>query len=140
MSKPTINGNQIIIPSEIKYLAEAVEFVEDRLRVFDTPDSIMADIAISVSELVTNAINHGNNEDNTKPVEITLALNGDTVSITITDQGTGFNPEQIADPLADENLLKDTGRGLFIVKTLMDTVNVRPRKDGTQTTITKKIK
>lgn len=140
MTQPKINGSTITIPSDLKYLTDAVEFVEEKLRGYGADDPIVADIAISVSELVTNSINHGNQKDTSKPVKITVTQKNGSASIAITDQGTGFNPNEIDDPLAEENLLKDTGRGIFIVKALMDEVDIRNEANGTVIVISKKIK
>ena len=139
MRKPIISGNTISIPSNLEYLSVVDEFIEGILRGFGADESIIADIAISVSELLNNSINHGNKSNAELPVTIIIDKDGQDVSITISDEGAGFDPTEIADPLAEENLLKNTGRGLFIVKALMDTVEVKATDKGTSTTITKKI-
>lgn len=139
MKKPIITGNTIKIPSDLNYLATVDEFVEGILRGYGADESIIADIAISVSELINNSVNHGNQADSEQPVEVTVNKKGDNVSISITDQGSGFDPGEIADPLAEENLLKNAGRGIFIVKSLMDSIDVETTAKGTIITITKKI-
>ena len=139
MKKPIITGNTISIPSNLEYLSVVDEFIEGLLRGYGADESIIADIAISVSELLNNSISHGNQSKEEVPVTVSINKNGHDVSITITDEGTGFDPTEIADPLAEENLLKNTGRGLFIVKSLMDDVEVKTTDKGTSTTITKKI-
>lgn len=139
MKKPIITGNTIKIPSDLNYLAVVDEFVEGILRGYGADESIIADIAISVSELINNSVNHGNKAETEQPVEVSVNKNGDNVSISITDQGSGFDPEEIADPLAEENLLKNAGRGIFIVKSLMDSIEVETTDRGTKITITKAI-
>jgi len=139
MKKPVISGNTISIPSDLNYLSTVDDFIEGILRGFGVDESVIADIAISVSELLNNSINHGNQSDDDKPVVVSIDRSGKDVSITITDRGTGYNPTEIADPLAEENLLKNTGRGLFIVKSLMDKVEVITKGESTSTTITKTI-
>ncbi len=140
MDKPIIKGNRITIPPSLEYLADVDSFIEGLLRGYEADESVVADIAISVSELVNNAVMHGlkTAPDEAVVVEIGLA-NGD-VKITVTDRGGGFDPDQLADPLADENLMKEVGRGLFIVKSLMDNVDIKATGNGTTVEITKTIK
>jgi len=57
--------------------------------------------------------------------------------LIVTDEGKGFNPDELADPLAEENLLKEVGRGIFIVRSLMDKVDIMPSKKGTKITFTR---
>ena len=139
MKKPIISGDTITIPSSQEYLTDVDVFIEGILRGWGADESAIADIAISVSELVNNAICHGNVSSEEKTVKVTIGRNGTSVSITIYDQGQGFDPEDIEDPLADENLLKEAGRGFFIVKALMDKVEINDEKEGTSIKITKSI-
>ena len=139
MDKPEIKGNTIRVPSDQRHLADVDLFVEGLLRGFGADESTIADIAISVSELVNNAIFHGNKAATTKPVEVTCTREGDRVRIVVRDGGTGFNPDGIEDPVSDENLLKDVGRGIFIVRSLMDEVKITPTENGTTVTIVKAI-
>jgi len=139
MDKPTINGNRMRIPSDLNYLAAVDEFVEGKIREYGVADSAIADIAISVSELINNAVTHGNKDDNSKQVEIEVRKADGNVIVSVTDQGGGFNPNKIDDPRKKENLLKEAGRGMFIVENLMDKVEVALTSDGTRITITKSI-
>lgn len=139
MGKPVIKGDTITVPSNQEFLADVDVFLEATLRGFGAEESDVADIAISVSELVNNAILHGNQSTDSKIVTVRIVHQDTSVTITVTDQGKGFNPDEIADPLADENLLQEVGRGLFIVRSLMDEVDVRPTPQGTTIAITKAI-
>jgi serine/threonine-protein kinase RsbW len=137
MKKPIINDNCITIPSDAEYLTDVDVFIEGILRGWGVDESTLADIAISVSELVNNAINHGNRLAPDKQVIVTISRDQQTVCIAVSDQGTGFDPTRVANPLAEENLLLDAGRGIFIVNTLMDKVDVEATSVGTTITITK---
>lgn len=139
MIEPIIKGNTIIIPSSLEYLTNIDDFIEGILRGYEVADSLIADIAISVSELVNNSVSHGNKSDSSKTVSVSISKKGTDVEIVIIDQGTGFDPKAIKNPLDEENLLKDTGRGIFIVNALMDKVDVRTTEHETITTITKSI-
>ena len=140
MQKAIKENNRIIIPSSLNFLREVDEFVEQKLREQGINQDLVTDIAISVTEVVTNAVNHGNQNDPQKKVTVTLKVDKTQVTIRIEDQGTGFDPEHLANPLAEENLLKDAGRGIFIVKSLMDEVKfeVNPNS-GTAVVLIKKL-
>ncbi len=80
-------------------------------------------IGMAVREAVANAIKHGNKLDVHKKVNATFVLHGYDLAITISDQGQGFDPEKVSDPLNPQNLMKTSGRGIFYMKTFMDHVH-----------------
>lgn len=139
MKRPVIKGDTITVPSHPEYLTDVDAFLEGTLRGFGAEESVVADIAISVSELVNNAIVHGNKGIVDKKVTVTIARHNRAVVITVSDEGGGFDPTCVQSPLAEENLMKEVGRGLFIVHSLMDQVQVEPSLKGTRVTITKEI-
>ncbi len=139
MGKPVIKGDTIRVPSDPEFLSDVDMFLEGTLRGFGAGESIVADIAISVSELVNNAIVHGNGSSMEKQVTVRIVRQNDSVTITVSDEGTGFNPADVPDPLANENLLEEVGRGLFIVRSLMGDVEVENSPTGTTVAITKAI-
>jgi serine/threonine-protein kinase RsbW len=79
-------------------------------------------IGMAVREAVANAIKHGNKLDVRKKVNATFVLHGSELEITISDEGEGFDPAKVSDPLNPQNLLKTSGRGIFYMKTFMDRV------------------
>ncbi|MFQ6031509.1 MAG: ATP-binding protein [Candidatus Zixiibacteriota bacterium] len=131
-------NNQIIIPSSLNYLPKVDEYVEGKLRELGVDENKLVDIAISVTEAVTNAVVHGNRNDLKKKVHIRLKADSSHVEITVEDQGNGFDPESIQSPIVEKNLLKEVGRGIFILKSLMDEVDfiIHPQK-GTLVKMTK---
>ncbi len=139
MDKPETSGNIIKIPSETKYIADVDEFIESRLKDAGLNNSIVADLAISVTEIVNNAIVHGNGGDAGKIVQVQLNMTADKVEIRVKDQGRGFDPDKIPDPLAEANLLNVVGRGLFIVRSLMDSVEFNFSDNGTEIVLIKSI-
>lgn len=139
MDKPKIVGNVITIPSSDEFLVDVDSFVEGTLRGRKMDESLIADIAISVSELVNNAIFHGNRGQTDETVEVTIECTDSRVTISVKDSGSGFEPDEIADPVADENLLKEVGRGIFIVKSLMDDVKTETISGGSRVTIVKNL-
>ena len=77
-------------------------------------------ILIAVSEAVNNAIIHGNKLNKDKKVQIVIEANNEQIDIIIHDEGEGFEPDELNDPRAPENLLKDSGRGVFLIKEFSD--------------------
>jgi len=139
MDKPVITGDTMIVPSDQEFLTDVDIFLEATLRGYDVDESIVADIAISVSELVINAMLHGNESSPDKSVTVRINKADHLVKISVSDEGSGFNPNEIENPLAEENLLKEVGRGIFVVRSLMDTVDIKPSPSGTTVTISKTI-
>jgi serine/threonine-protein kinase RsbW len=87
-------------------------------------------IALAVREAVANAIKHGNRENPEKRVEVECVLRADQVVVRIEDQGEGFDPTRLPDPLKAENLLKPSGRGIFFMNQFMDEIDYTFGSDG----------
>ena len=115
--------NQISIPSSLDYLKDVDDFVEKKLKRFGLSESDLADVAISVTEAVTNAVIHGNKNDLQKRVTITLEIKEPDITVWVKDQGNGFDPGSVPSPVENNNVLKKVGRGIFILKSLMDEVD-----------------
>jgi serine/threonine-protein kinase RsbW len=130
MNEPNILPDGIIIPSSTDYLADVDRFLEDKLNQAGIDSSIVTDIAISVSELVNNAVIHGNSEEISKTVDVRISISEKELKVTVCDQGTGFDMNGIPNPVRDENLMREVGRGLFIVKNFVDEVKVKPSSTG----------
>jgi serine/threonine-protein kinase RsbW len=134
------NNNSITFPSKTNQVAVADEFLETWLREHGISEDTIADMAIAITELVNNAIKHGNKLQKDKTVTLELQIINKSIKATVMDQGTGFKIDSIPDPLAEENLLKEIGRGIFIVKSMMDDVKFDFSPDGgTKVTVTKNI-
>jgi serine/threonine-protein kinase RsbW len=90
-------------------------------------------VGVAVRESVANAIKHGNRNDAAKKVFVEFAGTFEGVpelSIKVRDQGDGFDPEDVADPLAPENLLKGSGRGIFLIRSFMDEMVLQRAPEG----------
>ena len=112
-----------------------VQMVSDRMaHLAGLDDDAVHWIGVAVRESVINAIKHGNREhpDKLVTVEFTFAPVSDPseLVVRVLDQGEGFEPEEIADPLAPENLLKSSGRGIFFMRSFMDDVTLRRGAEG----------
>ena len=140
MKKPTIQGNTILIPSSQEYLSDIDSFLEGILRGYGVAEEMIADIAISVTEIVNNSIIHGNRSDLEKEVSVSIDRKNSDVEVVIGDEGNGFDPSSVQNPIDEGNLMREVGRGIFIVRSLMDSVNIEvvPGR-GTRVTLVKKI-
>jgi serine/threonine-protein kinase RsbW len=94
-------------------------------------------IAMAVREAAVNAVLHGNAYDPTKKFFIAYEMSPERLVITVTDQGKGLDPSSIPDPLAPENLLKTSGRGIFLIRSFMDEVTIKNLDPGTEITLVK---
>ncbi len=91
-------------------------------------------VSVAVRESVINAIKHGNEHDESKRVIVEFTSlpphAPEELVIRVADQGSGFDPEEVADPLAPENMLKSSGRGIFLIRSFMDDVRLQRAPDG----------
>jgi serine/threonine-protein kinase RsbW len=96
-------------------------------------------IAMSVREAAVNAVLHGNAYDPKKKMMVSFENTGNGLIITVVDQGRGLDADKIPDPLAPENLLKQSGRGIFLMRAFMDDVRIRKLEPGTEVTLVKNV-
>ena len=94
-------------------------------------------IAMAVREAAVNAVLHGNEYDPEKSIHVGLENTGQELRITIADQGHGLDPATLPDPLAPENLMRGSGRGIFLIRAFMDEVHFRRLNPGTELTLVK---
>mgnify|MGYP002637404640 FL=1 len=122
------------IPSSF-HLLDLVQVLSDRMSAIAGLDEDSTHwVSVSVRESVINAVKHGNrgNPDKHVTIEFTLAPRTDPgeFSVTVLDEGEGFDFEEVGDPLAPENLLKSSGRGIFFMRNFMDDVSITRRPEG----------
>jgi serine/threonine-protein kinase RsbW len=116
-------------------MVDFVQVISDRvgqLAAFD--DDTVHWIGVAVRESVINAIKHGNREDRRKHVTVEFQLTPrgtpEEFLVQVLDEGEGFDPEAIANPLDPENVLKSSGRGIFFMRSFMDDVSIERRPEG----------
>lgn len=97
-------------------------------------------IGLAVREAAVNAVLHGNKYDPNKKVNVSYEVTGDSLIIKVADQGKGLKVEEVPDPLAPENLMKQSGRGIFLIRSFMDDVQIRELQPGTELTMVKHLK
>ncbi|MFZ1080763.1 MAG: ATP-binding protein [Candidatus Kryptoniota bacterium] len=121
----------------------AFKEVEGKLeRIFGTlhlSESDKHNLLVSATEAMNNAMSHGNRNDPAKKVMLDVDYGNDEVTLIVEDEGDGFNPKDLADPLLPENLLKPSGRGIHIMKSLMDSVVFEFTPHGTRTIMKLKV-
>lgn len=89
-------------------------------------------LMVSLTEAVNNAIIHGNRSEPERRVRITCEILPGWLLVMVDDEGRGFKPDKIGNPLAKENVLRESGRGIFLMRTLMDKVEFDFGRGGTQ--------
>jgi serine/threonine-protein kinase RsbW len=97
-------------------------------------------IAMAVREAAVNAVFHGNRCDPAKRVTVSFESTNDTLTIAVRDEGPGMDPDALPDPLAPENLLKTSGRGIFLIRAFMDETRFRNLSPGTEITMIKHVR
>lgn len=95
-------------------------------------------ISMAVREITVNAVMHGNGYDRAKKVRVEFLVSRQDFVVSICDEGSGFDPSSLADPLAPENLLRQSGRGIFLARAFMDEVDVQPSSMGTSVRLVKR--
>ncbi|MGD0096573.1 MAG: ATP-binding protein [Terracidiphilus sp.] len=137
MNGPKAGRLTLVLKSTMESVAE-VETAAEKLAVeagLDEDDCFH--IAMAAREAAVNAVLHGNEYDPAKQMTASFENTGAALVITVADQGKGLDPETLPDPLAPENLLRGTGRGIFIIRSFMDEVHFRQLHPGTELRLVK---
>ena len=117
--------------------AESAIFTAGEQEGYDEDD--LHKIGMAVRECMVNAVVHGNRYSEKKRVHVSLTSDRSSLTVRISDQGEGFEPSDVPDPLAEENLLRHSGRGVFLIRAFMDEVHFRKLSPfGTEVTLIKK--
>ena len=116
-------------------MVDFVQVVSDRIgQLAGLDEDAVHWIGVAVRESVINAIKHGNREDYSKLVTVeftfTPVVEPGELVVRVLDEGEGFDPQEVADPLAPENILKSSGRGIFFMRSFMDDVVLRRGAEG----------
>lgn len=122
-------NNLITIEEFVNYFCKDLSLSEEKL----------GNVLLAVTEATTNAIKHANKGDLNKMVYIDAFVEGANLVIKVKDEGNGFDPEDIPDPTEPENLLKDSGRGVYLMRFYMDDIQYNRTPTGMETILTVKI-
>ncbi len=123
-------------------LVEVVQTVLNHLSgVLGFDEEAIHYMSVALRESVVNAMKHGNHGDESKRVGVEFVLHPDGLEFRVQDEGTGFNPTEVANPVEPQNLLRPDGRGIFFMRNFMDEVSYSfPAKGGTVVRMRKKLK
>jgi serine/threonine-protein kinase RsbW len=130
------NTYAISITSIRSNIRRVEQFILGLKREIPLDNPILDRILISVTEAVNNGIVHGNRLQADKRVHVVCSVCPDRLVFSVRDEGAGFDPEDVPDPLQEENLLKEGGRGIHIIRSLMDSVVFHRHDDGMEIVMT----
>jgi serine/threonine-protein kinase RsbW len=125
---------RVELPSSFELL-DLVQLLSDRASaIAGLDEDAMHWVSVAVRESVINAIKHGNREDRLKRVTVEFITrpraSPTEFVVRVMDEGEGFDPQEVANPLDPENILKSSGRGIFFMKSFMDDVSIARRPEG----------
>lgn len=122
MSAPVRQTIRLRVGSRYENIELVQAVLDEALEPLEVDEESSYWMGIALREAVTNAIKHGNALDAEKKVEVALEVSADGIEITVEDEGSGFDPAAVEDPLAPDNLLKTEGRGIFYMRKFMDKI------------------
>ncbi len=120
-----VKNISIEIPSLSENIRIIESFIDNAKEKYELDDDIYGNIMIAVTEAVNNAIRHGNKDNSSKNVLISLSLDEAVIKFKVQDEGEGFDFRQLPDPTSPENISKPGGRGIFLMKHLSDEVDFK---------------
>ena len=137
-----LNGdNQIVdklFDSSLESVDAAEELVVEIAKTIGFDEDGVHELGMAIREAMVNAVVHGNRYSVQRKVHFQVVAGKASIMVTVTDQGEGFEPKTVADPLEQENLLKQSGRGILLIQAFVDEVNIRRvQPHGTEVAMTK---
>ena len=129
-----------LLDSTLESVDRAEELVVEAARKAGIDEDDALSLGMAIRECAVNAVVHGNRYNLNKKVHLTVGRTATQMVIRIADEGEGFDLDDLPDPLAEENLLRHSGRGIFIIRAFTDDFQVRRRSpSGTEVTLTKNV-
>jgi serine/threonine-protein kinase RsbW len=116
------------LPNDLATIQEAVDFVMQRCSSCEERSRrLRLNLRVGLTEALTNAVLYGNEQDPSKRVRVEVAVDEATITARVTDQGDGFDPGMLPDPTVPPHLMKPKGRGIYLMKKLLDEVRFNDR-------------
>lgn len=134
--QPTVSHT---MESTLESVNKAEEMADKAASQAGFDEDVRGGISMAVREAMINAVMHGNGYSPDKRVKLSFEQSGGNLVITIRDEGEGMDPTEVPDPLAPENLMKQSGRGIFLMRAFMDDVKFRKLEPGTEITLIKRV-
>lgn len=140
MRKPLLTPTHraLVLESRIENVDRAEATAKEVARAAGFDEQERHHIAMAVREITVNAITHGNRLDAGKKVTIDFSLSPQALVIDVRDEGQGFDFAHLPDPLAPDNLLRQSGRGIFLARAFMDEVELHAGGHGTEVRMRKR--
>lgn len=126
------------VPSRLEILDVVQKLAEEIARMHGFDEEGQLDLGLAVREGAVNAMKHGHGLDPALAVELTFRARGDQVAVTIVDQGAGFDPTETPDPTAPNNIWRSSGRGLLLIRSLVDAAEFTRHGDGMELRMVKR--
>jgi serine/threonine-protein kinase RsbW len=126
----------LVLTSNPKQVGKVEKFLEKINARLKLDEAQFNKLLVAVTEAVNNGIIHGNKRDPAKKVVVTCIVNRAALVIRVEDEGPGVNPDALPDPLAEENLMRENGRGVFLMRSLMDAVAFERHSNGSAVVLT----
>jgi serine/threonine-protein kinase RsbW len=121
---------ELVVPSRLEALESVQQLVTEAALEYKLSEDFAYWMELSISESMINAIRHGNRCDPSKNAHLRISMHGSEIEIIVEDQGSGFSLDSLADPTETQNLLKPSGRGILIIRSFMDEVNISVSEGG----------
>jgi serine/threonine-protein kinase RsbW len=121
---------ELTVPSTLEALDAVQRLVTESAREYGLSEDLAYWMELTICESMINAIRHGNQCDPSKKARLKISLVGHQIEVIVEDQGNGFNLSELADPTETKNLLKPSGRGILIIRSFMDEVDISPAEGG----------
>ena len=135
----TEETTELVLPSRVEAINHAASAAAEFIKRTGLGEDAAFGVDMAVREAVTNAVLHGNGQDEAKAVEVGFKSLPSAIEITVRDQGAGFDPESVPDPTDPQNIMKTSGRGILFMRTFMDEIEwSRHPEGGTVVRMTKK--
>ncbi len=126
------------LPSRPEFLDLVQDVAVSVARLCGFAEDGQMDIGLAMREGAVNAMKHGNGLDPRLPIDVEITGSVERVTIVVRDRGHGFDPQAVPDPTQPENILKSSGRGLFLIRTLVDEVRFHRRSPGMELVLVKR--
>src|SRR2546422_11764541 len=121
---------ELRIPSRLEEMQAVHALIAAAVKEYKLTNEMAHWMELSISESMINAIQHGNKADPAKQATLRISSSGDAIEIIVEDEGKGFTLDNVADPTDKANLLKPSGRGILIIRSFMDEVDLLPKEGG----------
>jgi len=125
------NRYELILESDLNEIRRVEGFVKTMCREHHFEKNFVHDTMLLITEATNNAITHGNQFDKSKRAVLICTIENGYLNIEVSDEGKGFNPDSLPNPLDPENLLKPSGRGVFLIKNFAEQVDYAFSPQGT---------